>query len=165
MSTPAGWYPQPDGQQRYWDGEDWSEDSTPDAATPVTGPATGGEADKSPKKRPKSKLDDFRQWLEGAQAPEKEKPRLDRMLDSMKRSYKASLEANRGPINPKIECPQCHNVGAVAVRSAKQKVGVSGGKATGAVLTGGVSLIATGLSRKQRVSQAHCGNCGSDWTF
>ncbi len=25
MSTPAGWYPQPDGRQRYWDGELWTE--------------------------------------------------------------------------------------------------------------------------------------------
>ena len=25
MSSPAGWYPQPDGQQRYWDGELWTD--------------------------------------------------------------------------------------------------------------------------------------------
>jgi len=29
MSTPAGWYPQPDGQQRYWDGELWTEHFAP----------------------------------------------------------------------------------------------------------------------------------------
>ena len=29
MSTPAGWYPQPDGQQRYWDGQQWTEDFAP----------------------------------------------------------------------------------------------------------------------------------------
>jgi hypothetical protein len=29
MSTPAGWYPQPDGQQRYWDGESWTENFAP----------------------------------------------------------------------------------------------------------------------------------------
>jgi Protein of unknown function (DUF2510) len=43
MSTPAGWYPQPDGQQRYWDGQQWTESFAPGAATPVTTPATGGE--------------------------------------------------------------------------------------------------------------------------
>jgi len=45
MSTPAGWYPQPDGQQRYWDGQQWSEEFAPGTgtATPVTTPATGGE--------------------------------------------------------------------------------------------------------------------------
>jgi hypothetical protein len=29
MSTPAGWYPQPDGQQRYWDGQQWTEHLAP----------------------------------------------------------------------------------------------------------------------------------------
>ena len=29
MSSPAGWYPQPDGQQRYWDGESWTENFAP----------------------------------------------------------------------------------------------------------------------------------------
>ena len=43
MSTPAGWYPQPDGQQRYWDGQQWTEQFAPGAATPVMTPATGGE--------------------------------------------------------------------------------------------------------------------------
>jgi hypothetical protein len=35
MSSPAGWYPQPDGQQRYWDGELWTEQFA-QAAPPVT---------------------------------------------------------------------------------------------------------------------------------
>src|ERR1035437_4062893 len=43
MSSPAGWYPQPDGQQRYWDGEQWTENTAPGAARPVTVPATGAE--------------------------------------------------------------------------------------------------------------------------
>jgi len=29
MSNPAGWYPQPDGQQRYWDGQQWTENFAP----------------------------------------------------------------------------------------------------------------------------------------
>ena len=36
MSTPAGWYPQPDGQQRYWDGEQWTENFAP--GTPLVTP-------------------------------------------------------------------------------------------------------------------------------
>jgi len=39
MSTPAGWYPQDDGQQRYWDGTQWTEHIAPGAAA---GPAAGG---------------------------------------------------------------------------------------------------------------------------
>jgi hypothetical protein len=70
-----------------------------------------------------------------------------------------------GISNPRIVCPQCQRTGSVRVKQVNQKVGISGGKATGAILTGGFSLQFTGLSRKHQVSQAHCGNCGSDWTF
>lgn len=41
--TPAGWYPQPDGQQRYWDGNAWTDQFAPGAppVSPST-PGTGG---------------------------------------------------------------------------------------------------------------------------
>ena len=35
MSSPAGWYPQPDGQQRYWDGQQWTGHFAP-GVTPET---------------------------------------------------------------------------------------------------------------------------------
>jgi Protein of unknown function (DUF2510) len=35
MSSQAGWYPQPDGQQRYWDGQQWTENFAP-GVTPDT---------------------------------------------------------------------------------------------------------------------------------
>jgi Protein of unknown function (DUF2510)/PASTA domain len=35
MTSQAGWYPQPDGQQRYWDGESWTENFAP-GVTPDT---------------------------------------------------------------------------------------------------------------------------------
>jgi Protein of unknown function (DUF2510) len=35
MSSQAGWYPQPDGQQRYWDGQQWTENFAP-GVTPET---------------------------------------------------------------------------------------------------------------------------------
>jgi Protein of unknown function (DUF2510) len=38
MSAPASWYPQPDGDQRYWDGELWTEEFAPDSP-PVAPPA------------------------------------------------------------------------------------------------------------------------------
>ena len=39
VDTPAGWYPQEDGRQRYWDGEKWTEHFAPGGgqATAVTG--------------------------------------------------------------------------------------------------------------------------------
>lgn len=41
MTTPAGWYPQPDGTQRYWDGSAWTEHTAPGAAL-ATPPAPPG---------------------------------------------------------------------------------------------------------------------------
>jgi len=38
VSTPAGWYPQPDGRQRYWDGERWTESFAPAVAPTVMPP-------------------------------------------------------------------------------------------------------------------------------
>jgi hypothetical protein len=76
----------------------------------------------------------------------------------------ASLMVSRGT-SPQIVCPHCQVKGNVSTRQVKQKVGVSGAKATGALLTGGLSLLATGLSRKQQVTEARCSNCGSVWHF
>jgi Domain of unknown function (DUF4429)/Protein of unknown function (DUF2510)/Short C-terminal domain len=39
MSAAAGWYPQPDGQQRYWDGEMWTNHVAP--GEPTAAAATG----------------------------------------------------------------------------------------------------------------------------
>jgi hypothetical protein len=65
----------------------------------------------------------------------------------------------------KLVCPHCQVFGHVRTERVKVKKGISGGKATGAVFTAGISLIATGLSRKETVTKATCGNCGSVWHF
>ena len=59
----------------------------------------------------------------------------------------------------------CQTSGQVRTKDIKQKKGISGGKATAALLTGGVSMLATGLSRKEGCTQAHCVNCDSTWVF
>jgi hypothetical protein len=64
-----------------------------------------------------------------------------------------------------IVCPQCQKRGSVRTENVSMKRGISGGKATGAILTGGLSLLATGLSRKENVTEAKCSNCGSVWHF
>jgi hypothetical protein len=69
-----------------------------------------------------------------------------------------------GP-NKQMICPHCQTKGHVWTEQVKVKQGVSGGKATGAVLTGGLSLLAVGLSRKQKVTKANCKNCRSEWMF
>ena len=62
-----------------------------------------------------------------------------------------------------INCQQCGSVGTVTANEMKKKSGISGGKATAAVLTGGFSILATGLSRKDKVTQMHCSACGVTW--
>jgi hypothetical protein len=68
-------------------------------------------------------------------------------------------------LNKKIVCAQCGKQGCVVTKRLKAKKGVSGAKATGAILTGGLSLFATGLSRKEWVTDAKCKNCKSQWQF
>lgn len=70
-----------------------------------------------------------------------------------------------GSLNQAMICPHCQARGTVRTKSVKQKKGISGAKATGALLTGGISLIATGLSRKESATQAHCDKCNSTWFF
>jgi DNA-directed RNA polymerase subunit RPC12/RpoP len=65
----------------------------------------------------------------------------------------------------KIRCPQCRKKRYVTTERVMKKKGISGGKATGAILTGGLSLLATGLSREEEMTQAECSNCGSVWHF
>ena len=64
-----------------------------------------------------------------------------------------------------IICPYCQTKGSVTTQQVKKKVGIHGGKATAAIFTLGVSMIGTGLSRKNRVTEAHCSNCGSTWHY
>lgn len=77
----------------------------------------------------------------------------------------ASVRAQWGGNNPALVCPHCQTKGRVRVRVVRRKRGISGAKATGALLTGGASLLATGLSRKEALTQAHCEACGSTWDF
>jgi hypothetical protein len=70
-----------------------------------------------------------------------------------------------GALNPALVCPHCQTKGEVRTKSLQRKAGISGGKATAALLTAGLSVVATGLSRKENVTQAHCMHCNSTWTF
>jgi hypothetical protein len=60
-------------------------------------------------------------------------------------------------------CPHCQSRGTVQSKTGKAKKGVSGGKATAAVFTGGISLLGTGLSRRQPVTVRTCSNCKTKW--
>uniref|UniRef100_A0A6H2A635 Putative transcription elongation protein n=1 Tax=viral metagenome TaxID=1070528 RepID=A0A6H2A635_9ZZZZ len=62
-------------------------------------------------------------------------------------------------------CPHCQTKGSVTTQQVKKKIGISGGKATAAVLTCGISMLGTGLSRKQKMTEASCGRCGATWSY
>ena len=68
-------------------------------------------------------------------------------------------------LNRNMVCPHCQTKGSVTTKQVKKKSGIHGGKATAAVLTAGFSLLGTGLSRKNKVTEAHCSNCGATWHF
>lgn len=70
---------------------------------------------------------------------------------------------HRAPPSPDIVCPHCRAQGTVKVSQVRRKQGLSGGKVTGAVFTGGVSMLATGLSRKTAVNHMRCLNCRVQW--
>jgi hypothetical protein len=92
-----------------------------------------------------------------------EKHRLDGMTPSERSSVQA--EKQFGVLNSAMVCPHCQTKGGIRTKSVEKKAGVSGGKATAAVLTGGVSILATGLSRKDNVTQCHCEECNNRWIF
>lgn len=70
-----------------------------------------------------------------------------------------------GALNSVMICPHCHTRGSVRTNPVKQKAGISGGKATAALLTGGLSLLVVGLSRKENKTEARCVTCGNTWFF
>lgn len=72
-------------------------------------------------------------------------------------------KADRAHAQAQLVCPHCQTAGMVTSRVVERKKGISGGKATGAVLTGGLSMLATGLSRKELAQNLACGNCGISW--
>jgi hypothetical protein len=108
-----------------------------------------------------------------------EKAEKEARLESYKAEKEARLERQQssitesigyrnpqyGGINTAMVCPHCQSIGKIRTKEVTQKKGVSGGKATAAVLTGGLSLFAVGLSRKEGATQAHCDNCHNTWFF
>ncbi|MCE5268427.1 MAG: hypothetical protein LLG00_11125 [Planctomycetaceae bacterium] len=94
----------------------------------------------------------LRGWLDPQWAAE-----IDRKQAEVKRA-KAERDA-------KLFCPHCQKFGHVTTDATTVKKGISGGKATAALLTGGVTMLATGLSQENTMTQATCANCGSTWLF
>ena len=81
----------------------------------------------------------------------------------LKDKLRRIAEANYGLLNEVMTCPHCQTNGSIRTKHIVQKKGISGGKATAAVITGGLSTLAVGLSRKEDSTQAHCDNCDNTW--
>jgi len=80
---------------------------------------------------------------------------------SVAKPYKPGEARHKPSGDELIVCPHCQTRGHVRTCHVKLKKGISGGKATGALLTGGLSVLAVGLSRKEDATEARCSNCGS----
>lgn len=100
-------------------------------------------------------------WCFSTMTPEQKMAKAKQKIATAKQQ----MIITYGTINSELICPHCQTKGEVHTQSVKLKKGVSGAKATGAILTGGLSLLATGLSRKEDTTQAHCENCNSTWFF
>lgn len=119
------------------------------------------------------------QTLEEAAKQAYEKARRETRKEARKQSYKDTLvykdslakkDEKRnvklwGDHNSSMICPHCQTKGQIHTKAVTLKKGLSGAKATGALLTGGLSMLATGLSRKENCTQAHCTKCNSTWFF
>jgi hypothetical protein len=159
-------------RQWAWEMQDWM------------GASVGGEsaaheaADTHPSRR--SRLPDI-DWQEKKEVASRDASKVShgiaagaktsgRWIASASKTVGKSIEAAAkmaayGNRNAALVCPHCQSQGTVHTKPVDQKKGIHGGKATAGILTGGVSLLATGLSRKERLTEAHCTHCGSTWRF
>ena len=86
-------------------------------------------------------------------------------LSNLKKYFiEKEKESAKNP-QSRMVCPHCQERGGVRTYKVSRKKGVSGAKATGALLTGGFSLLLTGLSRKEQETEATCSNCSAVWFF
>lgn len=72
---------------------------------------------------------------------------------------------SHGSLNQMLKCSHCDEKGGVRTKGVNERKGISGGKAVGGLLTGGASLLATGISRREKLTKAFCEKCGSSWKF
>jgi hypothetical protein len=72
-------------------------------------------------------------------------------------------KASFGALHPEVICPHCQHKRGVRMKKKTAKKGISGGKAVGGIVTGGASLLLTGISRHEGFTEARCKNCKTQW--
>jgi hypothetical protein len=101
----------------------------------------------------------------------REEMRASRNVVSAARAARRELklggaEDEPGAGDTEIICPHCRSQGLVTTKRVKIKVkGVSKGRVATAVVLSPITLLMTGISRKQVVTRATCGNCHTTWTI
>jgi queuine/archaeosine tRNA-ribosyltransferase len=89
----------------------------------------------------------------------------DLLADLGRKLKNFQIKLEYGPINEAMICPHCQTKGNVRTKAVERKDGISGGKAAAAILLSPLTLLATGLSRMKKATQAYCDNCKSTWDF
>ena len=85
--------------------------------------------------------------------------------DAKEDAKEAEEKRAKAARDAKLFCPHCQQFGYVTTEPTTVKKGIDGGKATAALLTGGLTMLATGLSQCDTMTRANCANCGSTWLF
>lgn len=152
-----GWHPDPDDAdvRRYWDGEERS------APSPTSGSSEREQlGPTAPSKAAWQILAEQRGTAitpASCAAAGCSEPRFNGKDFCLRHGPSRRSATTRPPSSSlggsaAIVCPHCQVQGRVTSRKVRQQKGVSGAKATGAVLTAGIS-IGTGLSRKETVTR------------
>src|SRR5271166_2660171 len=76
------------------------------------------------------------------------KAQADKLAEQQKRVAEQQKRASYGTKNPQMICPHCQTKGSVRTKPVTKKTGISGGKATAALLTGGMSMLARSEERR-----------------
>lgn len=63
----------------------------------------------------------------------------------------------------KMTCQHCRTSGSISAKPVTVKDGISGGRAAAGVVTGGASVLVTGLSQRKNQLRYVCGTCGGSW--
>jgi len=88
--------------------------------------------------------------------------------ESKEQDKKASpeeLQEKYGEPNMRMSCPHCSSKETIRTKLVHRPNGISGPKLLVAAVTLGLSMFATGLSRMDRTTQAHCEHCVNTWHF
>jgi hypothetical protein len=67
----------------------------------------------------------------------------------------SQLTFEHGPLNAALMCPHCRKKGPIRTKCVERKRGDSP--------PGGMSLVASEVSREEQITQAYCGNCERTW--